>query len=162
MLSNIDEILERVMCNRLHEFLKSHNLIYDLQFGFRQKHCTFLALIHLIEKIREQLGKGSSSRGIFVDFQKAFDTVDHDILIRKLNYYGVRATTNSWFSSYLENRAKIASIYGYLLNLDFILCSVPKGCILGLLLFLIYINDLQFAIKHCKVHHFANDTNLLQ
>ena len=110
LLSNIDKILERIMYNRLYEFLESKNLIYDLQFGFRQKHSTSHALIHLTDKIREQLDKGNFGCGIFVDFQKAFDTVDHNILIQKLYYYCVRGTANNWFSSYLENRTQFVII----------------------------------------------------
>ena len=72
-----------------------------MQFGFRQKHSTSRALIHLADKIRQQLDKGNCVCGIFVDFQKAFDTVDHQILIQKLNYYGIRGIANNWFSSYL-------------------------------------------------------------
>ena len=83
------------MYNHLCEFLESKNLIYDLQFGFRQKYSTYHTLIHLTDEIREQLDKGSISCGIFVDFQKAFDTVDHNILIQKLNYDGVRGTANN-------------------------------------------------------------------
>ena len=98
--------------------------------------------------------------GIFVDFQKAFDTVDHNILIQKLNYYSVRGTANNWFSSYLESRTPFVSINGYSSDLLFIHCNVPQGSTLGPLLFLVYINDLHYAIKHCKVHHFADDTNL--
>ena len=104
LLSNIDKILERIMYNRLYKFLETNNLIYSLQFGFRQKHSTSHALIHLTDKIREQLDKGNFACGIFVDFQKAFDTVDHQILIQKLNYYGIRGIENNWFSSYLLNQ----------------------------------------------------------
>ena len=97
LLSNIDEILERVMYNRLHKFLETNNVIYSLQFRFRQKHLTSHALLPLTNKIREQLDKGNFACGIFVDFQKAFDTVDHQILIQKLNYYGIRGIANNWF-----------------------------------------------------------------
>ena len=90
LLSNIDKILERIMYNRLYEFLETDNLMYSLQFGIRQKHSTSHALIHLTDKIREQLDKGNFACGFFVDFQKVFDTVDHQILIQKLNYYGIR------------------------------------------------------------------------
>ena len=78
------------MNNRLYEFLESKNLIYDLQFGFRQEGSSFQALVHLTDKIREQPNKENFGYGIFVDFQKAFDTVDHHILIQKLNYYGAK------------------------------------------------------------------------
>ena len=150
------------MYNHLYEFLESKNLIYDLQFGFQQKHLTSHALIHLTDKIREQLDKGNFGCGIFVDFQKAFDTVDHNILIQKLNYYGVRSTANNWFSSYLENKTQFVSINGYSFDLFlFICCGVPQCFILGHLLFLVYINGLHYAIKNCKVHYFADDTNLL-
>ena len=149
------------MYNRLYKFLETNNLIYSLQFGFRQKHSTSHALIHLTDKIREQLDKGNFACGIFVDFQKAFDTVDHQILIQKLNYYGIRGIANNWFSSYLQNRTQFVSINGFDSNVNAICCGVPQGSILGPLLFLIYINDLHFAIKYCKVHHFADDTNLL-
>ena len=132
-----------------------------MQFKFRQKHPTSHALIHLTDKIREQLDKGNFAHGIFVDFQKAFDTVDHQILIQKLNYYGIRGIANNLFSSYLQNRTQFVSINGFDSNVNAICCDVPQGSILGPLLFVIYINDLHFAIKYCKVHHFADDTNLL-
>ena len=98
------------MYNRLYEFLESKNLMYDLQFAFQKKHSTSHALIHLTDTIQEQLDKGNFGCGIFVDFQKAFDTVDHNILIQKLYYYCVRGTANNWFSSYLENRTQFVII----------------------------------------------------
>ena len=150
------------MYNHLHKFLETNNLIYSLQFGFRQKHSNSHALIHLTDKIREQLGKGNFASGIFVDFQKTFDTLDHQILIQKLNYNGIRGTKKNWLSSYLENRIQFVSINGFNSNVNAICCGVPKRSILGPLLCLIYINDLHFAIKYCKVHHFAVDTNLLK
>ena len=154
-MSNIDKILERIMYNRLYKFLETNNLINSLQFGFRQKHSTSHALINLNDKIREQLDKGNFACSIFVDFQKAFDTVDHLILIQKLNY-GIRGIANNRFSSYLQDRTQFISINGFDSNVNAICCAS-----LGPLLFLIYMNDLNFAIKYCKVHHFADDTNLL-
>ena len=85
LLSNIDKILERIVYNRLYKFFEDNKLVYNLQFGFRQKHSTTHALIHLTEKIREQLDSGKYGCRIFVDFQKSFDTVDHTILTQKLN-----------------------------------------------------------------------------
>ena len=149
------------MYNRLYKFLESNDFIYSLQFGFRQNYSTSHALIHLTEEIRNQLDHGRFGCGIFIDFQKAFDTVDHDILIYKLNHYGVRGIPNNWFSSYLKNRKQFVSINGFNSDLKNAICGVPQGSILGPLLFLLYINDLNVAIKHSKVHHFADDTNLM-
>ena len=161
LLPKIDKILERIMYYRLYKFLEINNLIYSLQFGFRQKHSTSHALIHLTDKIREQLDKGNFAVDIFVDFQKAFDTVDHQILIQRFNYYGIRGIANNWFSSYLQNRTQFVSINGFDSNVNAVCCGIAQGSILGSLLFLIYINYLYFAIKYCKVHHFANNTDLL-
>ena len=96
-----------------------------------------------------------------MDLQKAFDTVDHEILLSKLDYYGIRGISNIWFKSYLSNRKQFVSINGYDSGLAKIKCGVLQGSILGHLLFLLHINDLNQAIKFCKVHHFADDTNLL-
>ena len=92
--------------------------------------------------------------------QKAFDTVDHKILLHKLEFYGIRGVCNDWFKSYISKRKQLVSINGYNTDLMPVNCGVPQGSVLGQLLFLIYINDLQKAIRYCKVHNFANDTNL--
>ena len=96
-----------------------------------------------------------------MDLQKAFDTFDHEILLPKLDYYGIQGISNIWFKSYLSNRKQFVSINGYDSGLAEIKCGVPQGSVLGNLLFLLHINDLNQAIKFCKVHHFADDTNLL-
>ena len=96
-----------------------------------------------------------------MELQKAFVTVDYQILLSKLDYYGIRGISNNWFKSYLSNRQQCVSINGYNSELVAMNCGVPQGSVLGPLLFLLYINDLNQAIKFCKVHHFADDTNLL-
>ena len=96
-----------------------------------------------------------------MDLQKAFDTVHHQILLAKLSHYGICGVSNDWFKSYLSNHSQYVSINGYDSGLATINCSVPQGSVLGPLLFLLYMNDLNQAIKFCKVHHFADDTNLL-
>ena len=161
LLSNIEKILEKLMYKRLYTFLNKNNVIYNLQFGFRQQYSTSHALINITENIRKALDDGNISCGVFVDLQKAFDTVDHQILLAKLNHYGIRGVSNDWFKSYLSNRSQYVSINGYNSGLAAINCGVPQGSVLGPLLFLLYINDLNQAIKFCKVHHFADDTNLL-
>ena len=135
--------------------------LYTFQFGFRQQYSTSHALINITENIRKALDDGNIGCGVFVDLQKAFDTVDHQILLAKLNHYGIRGVSNDWFKSYLSNRNQYVSINGYESGLAALNCGIPQGSVLGPLLFLLYINDLNQAIKFCKVHHFAGDTNLL-
>ena len=161
LLSNISKIIERLMYNRLYLFLEQKNILYDLQFGFRYKHSTEHALISITEKIREACDSGNFACGVFIDLRKAFDTVNHDILLHKLNHVGIRGITNQWFSSYLKNREQFVSIQGNKSKNNIITHGVPQGSILGPLLFIIFINDLNKAIKHSTVHHFADDTNLL-
>ena len=93
--------------------------------------------------------------------EKAFDTVDHQILLAKLNHYGIRGVSNDWFKSYLSNHHQYVSINEYESGLAAINCGVTQGSVLVPLLFLLYINDLIQAIRFCKVHHFADDTDLL-
>ena len=96
-----------------------------------------------------------------MDLQKAFDTVDHQILLAKLNHYGIRGVSNDWFKSYLSNRNQYVSINGYGSGIATMNSDVPQGSVLGPFLFLSYINELHQAIKFCKVHHFADDTKPL-
>ena len=118
-------------------------------------------LINLTENIRQALDEGYIGCSIFMDLQKAFDTVDYEMLLSKLDYYGIRGKSNNWFKSYLSNSKQFVSINVYDSGLTETNYGVPQGSILGTLLFLLYMNDLNQAIKFCKVHHFANDTNLL-
>ena len=138
-MANVNKIFEKLMFERLYDFLIKHNCIYDLQFGFREKHSTTHALLNLTENIRNALDKNEFSVGVFIDLQKAFDTVDHKILLEKLFYYGIRGTANQWFKSYLENRWQFVTINGY--NSDEVIMNigVPQGSVLGPLLFLLYI-----------------------
>ena len=98
---------------------------------------------------------------MFVDFQKAFHTVNHEILLKKLDHYGVRGLANQWFQSYLSKRQQSVSINNHTSNYLDVHHGVPQGSILGPLLFLVYINDLHTCINHSTVRHFADDTNLL-
>ena len=140
----------------MYTFLNNSNIIYNLQFGFRQQYSTSHALVYISENIRKALDDGNIVCGVFVDLQKAFVTVNHQTLLAKLNHYGIRGVSND-----LSNRSQYVSINGYDSGLAAINCGVPQGSVLGPLLFLLYINDLNQAIKFCKVHHFADDTNLL-
>ena len=161
LLSNIDKIFEKLIKSRLVNFLDENKIIFKNQFGFRSKHSTTHALINLTEKIRANIDKGLFSCGVFIDLQKAFDTVDHNILLSKLHHYGVRGLPHKWFRSYLSNRQQYVSISGYSSGKLYVEYGVPQGSVLGPLLFLIYINDLPNTIKNSETNLFADDTCLL-
>ena len=131
------------------------------KFGFRKSHSTLHTLTVIVERIRKCLDNGELACGVFVDLQKAFDTVDHQILISKLDHYGIRGPCKNWFKSYLSDRHQYVSIQNSESSLRPIRHGVPQGSVLGPLLFLIYINDLHKAIRFSETFHFADDTHLL-
>ena len=161
LLSNISKIFERVVYNRIEEFLTSTKQLYPLQFGFRKNFSTNHALLSIVEQVREAMDSKMYSCGVFIDLEKAFDTVNHEILLQKLNYYGIRGIGNAWLSSYLSGRNQTVRINGETSSNRAITCGVPQGSILGPLLFLIYINDMHLAVRKSTIYHFADDTNLL-
>ena len=129
------------MHNKIHKFLSDNHLIYSLQFDFRQNYSTVHALISFTESNRKNPDEGNNGCGIFVDLQNAFDTVEHQILLLKLEHYRVRGLANERFKSYLLNKKQYVSIDGYDSNLADVKLGVPQRLVLGPLLFLIYIND---------------------
>ena len=129
--------------------------------GFRNSHSTNHALISITEKIKKSLDNNEYSCGVFLDFQKAFDTVNHEILLKKLHHYGIRGITNKQFKSYLNNRTQKTKVNGSISEKIGISYEDPQGSILGPLFFLVYINNQQEAVTHSLIHHFANDTNTL-
>ena len=140
------------MYNRIDNFFSKKNIIYPLQFGFRQQYSTFHALISVTKDIRKNLDEANIGCGIFVDLQKAFDTVEYDILFSKLQHYGIRGMANNWFKPYLSDRKQFLSINGHISSgQTSVKQGVPQGSALRPLLFLIYINDLNHAIRFCKV-----------
>ena len=115
----------------------------------------------MLEIIQKALDDGKIACGIFIDLEKAFDTVNHNILLDKLDHYGIRGISNYWFRSYLSDRSQFVSISGFNSDYKTVKHGVPQGSVLGPLLFLIFINDLNIAIKHSETFHFADDTCLL-
>ena len=151
---------EKIIYDRLLNFLERYKILYDKQYGFRKKHSTYMVLITLMDKLRNAIENGEYVIGIFLDFSKAFDTVNHDILREKLEHYGIRGCALSWFRSYLSNKPQYVTYNGTTSMSQTIKCGVPQGSILGPLLFLIYINDLGNVCINTMPLLFADDTNL--
>ena len=149
------------MYRRFLDFINKHKLLYVYQFGFRENYSTSMALMTIIDKITEALEKGEYAIGIFLDFSKAFDTVDHEILLGKLEKYGIRGIAYDWFESYLKKREQFVTYNSIKSSKLKVKCGVPQGSILGPLLFLIRINDLTTVSNASTPFMFADDTSLL-
>jgi hypothetical protein len=142
-------------------YLEYNNLIYDHQYGFRPKHSTIHPILHLLNDISSENDKitKDTTLSVFLDITKAFDSVNHNILLQKLEKYGIRGLSNKWFKSYLSNRCQYTNIKNSRSEIKQINYGVPQGSVLGPILFLVYINDIHFATD-LKVLSFADDTTL--
>ena len=160
VLTSFSKIIERVVYIRTVQFLDKYKTLSNNQYGFRANHSTTHAIIQIINKKSTDLDNFSSTTGIFLDLSKAFDTVDHDILLSKLEYYGIRGVALEWFRSYLSNRQQFVSINGTQSLPCNICCGVPQGSILGPLLFSLYINDFDQSSDILSFILFADDSNL--
>ena len=161
LLSLFDKILEKILCRRLVSFLEHNKILYCYQYGFRKAYSTVLALIEITDYIKRLLDERNYVISIFIDFKKAFDTVDHEILLYKLECYGIRGLANDFFRSYLTNRRQYTVINGVNSELRTVSCGVPQGSVLGPLFFLLYINDLHRSIGDNSVRLYADDTAII-
>ncbi|KAJ8047577.1 RNA-directed DNA polymerase from mobile element jockey [Holothuria leucospilota] len=160
VLPVFSKILERIVYTRLLNFLEKHGIIYEHQYGFLPKKSTSHALINFANKIIDAFENNKLSCGIFLDLSKAFDTLDHNILMYKLHHYGIRGIAYHWFNDYLSNRSQYVNISTVNSHMCSITTGVPQGSILGPLLFLIYINDLPSVSSRLKFTLYADDTNI--
>ena len=154
----LSKVFEKVINSQTASFLDSNFILYENQSGFRPRHSTESCLTHLCDKIIEGCDSGCHTGMILIDLQKAFDTINHEILLDKMKFMNFTKETISWFRSYLFNRKFIVNVDTSFSDPADLKCGVPQCSILGPLLFLLYINDLIQAIKDCDVRLYADDT----
>ena len=158
ILNVLSKILERAIHSQLADYLEKRNILFENQSGFRGGYSTDSSLIGLSDYIKGEMAKGNLVGMVLIDLQKAFDTVDHAILLEKLRAVGVSSV--AWFQSYLSGREQCVEIGGSRSEFLPISCGVPQGSILGPQLFLIYINDMNLSIN-CRLSLYADDSALL-
>ena len=160
VLPVISKLFEKLVFNQLYQYMKENGLFTSDQSGFLRLHSTLTCLLNMSDDWYNGLDLGKLVGLVFIDLKKAFDTVDHDILCKKLDVYGVQQRELSWFRSYLSNRKQFCRVNGVDSNFGEIEVGVPQGSCLGPLLFLIYINDLPQAVQDSSVTMYADDTSL--
>lgn len=160
LLPNISKILEKIVHVRIYKFFTDKKLLFPSQYGFRNNHSTNMAISELMSSILKGFDEKKYTLGLFLDLSKAFDTIDHEILLAKLHHYGVRGVALKWLQNYLTDRNQYVEFKGTKSRSQPVTCGVPQGSVLGPLLFIIYMNDLPNALTHSSSILFADDTTI--
>ena len=158
LLNCFNKIFEKLINKQLVTFIKKNEILYKYQYAFREGYSQALALLEMTDNIKKEIDLGKYVATLFIDLKKAFDTVNHTILLEKLHYYGFRGHCNDFIRSYLSNRKQFVHCNGTnseIMNID---CGVPQGSVLGPTLFLLYVNDMYKCIEHEDLKLFADDT----
>ena len=158
ILPAISKVLERVVHHQLLTHLQRHNILSPYQSGFRKRHSTEWAAMCFADSIRRNIDMGMMAGAVFIDLRKAFDTVHHDVLLRKLSGLGVTEDELKWLTNYLSDRSQVVDFLGVSSSSEPVFSGVPQGSILGPLLFIIHLNDLPGAVASCSVLMYADDT----
>ena len=156
----VSKVLEKFVYDQLYHYLNDNKLLSSCQSGFRSLQSTITALLEATNGWSVNIDHGFLNGVVFIDLKKAFDTIDHEIILRKMSYFGADQETITWFQSYLSNRTQRCNVSGGLSTPRTITCGVPQGSILGPLLFLMYINDLPNCLREASLRMFADDTNI--
>ena len=161
VLNFFSKIFEKVVANYIVDFLESNNILYEHQYGFRKGHSTNHAVITLVERVAKALDTGKIVVGVYLDIRKAFDAIDHHILLRKLYSLGIRGNLYTWIKSYLTNRSQFVMYNNSKSETKFITHGVPQGSILGPLFFIVFMNDFSRASNILFSILFADDTTVI-
>uniref|UniRef100_A0A3P8T4U6 Reverse transcriptase domain-containing protein n=1 Tax=Amphiprion percula TaxID=161767 RepID=A0A3P8T4U6_AMPPE len=160
-VSLLPQFSKILFVNRLDAFMEKYELLSDHQYGFRSNRSTSLAVMELVENISTAIDKKQYAVGVFVDLRKAFDTINHSLLLQKLERYGIRGVTLNWIRSYLNNRFQYVKFNNAVSHFRKVTCGVPQGSVLGPKLFILYLNDIGTVLNKLKFTIFADDTNLV-
>ena len=160
ILPTVSKLLERAVHTQFYQYLREHNILSPYQCGFRKCHSTEFAALSFADTVRRNMDQGMLTGAVFIDFRKAFDTVNHDLLIQKLSSLGVLDKELAWFNDYLKDRIQVLDFQGVSSDPETIGCGVPQGSILGPLLFILHVNDLPNVVNRCSVLMYADDTVL--
>ena len=160
VVSILSRLLEKVAHDQLFSHMKDCDLLSDNQFAFRKLHNTQTSILNMTETWSNNINEQKTNLSVFLDLKKAFDTVDHDVLLSKLSAYGVTDLAHGWFTSYLTGREQYCYIEGKSSNKRLVQCGIPQGSCLGSLLFIIYMNDFEKCLEKSRPKMYANDTSI--
>ena len=160
LTSHLIKVFERVLRSKLVHYIEANNLINQNQHGFRSNRSCLTQLLHHIDDVINDLNDDCNADVLYLDFSKAFDKVDHQLLLKKLKMYGFRGKVLDWISNFLCERKQHVVIDGIKSPAIDVISGVPQGTVLGPLLFILYINDIFSVVQHSKVNVFADDSKL--